>query len=632
MRKFPQIFHVIFILILFIISTLSAQYAVREDAIWARTTNETITLDGLLNESSWNSAEALHIRYGADNGLPTSGYKPELIPTSGDFDSTDAMVKFIVNGNYLYVAVEANDVSVGGKGWARHDGILMSIKPVAGNAEPWNDNKEIFYAWMDTGDSLASPPKFAGTWGGGYSTERPAAYVNVWDAGYSVINGVSNDSLPDDGYVFEIGINLDSLFYDATNPAGEEIMLNFSIWDADYVFQTANPLKTSATYSFWQNQWNNSDHNVGRVYVRPDVTVNSGPVPDVEPDVIIQSAGSLPAPTIDGVLDEQVWALTDSFFIAFDDSLIRSSYPGVMKYRSGQWQPEVGFNPRPPVLDPAFAIIRVFFKDDFLYMSADVNDLVVAGESEFDRMDGVRFVIGDRNELDVSESRMVFKELTVYFNSLGVADTLDDLVSLALAGGAELAVSLKGTTTVNVHTDIDEGYIVEMKVDLTYLHYPSGLGDGLLFGGVMVMDGDRMDDPLNDYGSRTWWAKESRWKTVTPWMVMDPNITVGIDDKGQTTQIPNKIELHGNYPNPFNPGTNIKYSIPFTGEVQISIYNILGQEIENFNLGKKSAGLHTYEFKGNLLSSGIYFYRFELKNSNKSDILTSSTAKMILIK
>jgi hypothetical protein len=419
-------------------------------------------------------------------------------------------------------------------------------------------------------------------------------------------------------------ISLDSLGYDVNKPGGEIVEINFSIWDNDYLFE-GNPAAVNSARAWWQSPWGNANaDNVGRVHIRADVTANSGAVPVVAPDVIIKNGASLPAPIIDGLLNDAIWAVTDSFDVRWDDNALRDTYPGVGPYRSGQFQPELGGNPRPPVLDPGDATIKWFFRDDYLYLAAHVRDQLVQGKTNLDEWDGVRFMIGDREEVDL-DFRMLFQQVTVIFDTSGNAIANEYLPTMVDSSDTEWGVSLKGNTTVNVHTDIDEGFIIELKVDLTYLGYPSGLGDKLLFMGVMLTDGDSFDDPLNNYGTRTWWFREHNNGPATAWMVMDPNVSVGIEDE-QLTTIPKAIEVFGNFPNPFNPRTTIKYAIHKTGEVTLEIFNILGQEITQVVAGRKHAGYHELSFEANSLSSGLYMYRIKLNNE------TSNVKKMLLIK
>lgn len=81
---------------------------------------------------------------------------------------------------------------------------------------------------------------------------------------------------------------------------------------------------------------------------------------------------------------------------------------------------------------------------------------------------------------------------------------------------------------------------------------------------------------------------------------------VGTVDDGD---IPVAVQLDQNYPNPFNPVTKIRFGIPETSEVRLSVYNILGQLVAVPVQEVLSAGWHTVGFDGSGLSSGTYIYR-----------------------
>jgi hypothetical protein len=102
-----------------------------------------------------------------------------------------------------------------------------------------------------------------------------------------------------------------------------------------------------------------------------------------------------------------------------------------------------------------------------------------------------------------------------------------------------------------------------------------------------------------------------------------------IDNDGKTTiynpnalpkvdaGVSNILQLGGNYPNPFNPTTNIQFSVPQDGYASLKVYNILGQEVATLFSGMAKAGHYIpATFNASRLASGIYFAR--LQYSNKS--------------
>jgi len=95
--------------------------------------------------------------------------------------------------------------------------------------------------------------------------------------------------------------------------------------------------------------------------------------------------------------------------------------------------------------------------------------------------------------------------------------------------------------------------------------------------------------------------------------------------------MPISFALHQNYPNPFNSMTSIRFSLPHSDIVYLTIYNILGQEVAKISYGKIQAGYHTYiwngrDMNGNIIPSGVYFYK--LKAGNKF----RDMKKMLLLK
>lgn len=88
--------------------------------------------------------------------------------------------------------------------------------------------------------------------------------------------------------------------------------------------------------------------------------------------------------------------------------------------------------------------------------------------------------------------------------------------------------------------------------------------------------------------------------------------------------------LMGNYPNPFNPTTSIRFQMKSDSNVKLEIYNIRGQKVTTLLDENRLAGLNSVVWNGRdgkntPVASGVYFYRIECSNSTK-------TAKMLLLK
>lgn len=99
--------------------------------------------------------------------------------------------------------------------------------------------------------------------------------------------------------------------------------------------------------------------------------------------------------------------------------------------------------------------------------------------------------------------------------------------------------------------------------------------------------------------------------------------TVGITQISEI--VPVKFALYHNFPNPFNPTTNIKFDVPELSNVKISIYDISGKEVASLVNKQMSAGSYTADWNATNFSSGIYFYRMTTDKFVE-------TRKMMLIK
>jgi len=76
-------------------------------------------------------------------------------------------------------------------------------------------------------------------------------------------------------------------------------------------------------------------------------------------------------------------------------------------------------------------------------------------------------------------------------------------------------------------------------------------------------------------------------------------------------EIPLEFALEQNYPNPFNPITTINYQLPMTNDVNLSIYNILGQKVTTLVNKSQRAGYHQVEWDASGYASGMYYYKLQ---------------------
>ncbi len=107
------------------------------------------------------------------------------------------------------------------------------------------------------------------------------------------------------------------------------------------------------------------------------------------------------------------------------------------------------------------------------------------------------------------------------------------------------------------------------------------------------------------------------------------SISIPVDEPtgiiGTNGTVPTEYNLSQNFPNPFNPTTNIIFSVPVDGNVSLKFYDALGNEISSYLDGFLKAGTYNAQFEGADLPSGVYFYTLNAEGF-------SMTKKMMLIK
>ena len=146
------------------------------------------------------------------------------------------------------------------------------------------------------------------------------------------------------------------------------------------------------------------------------------------------------------------------------------------------------------------------------------------------------------------------------------------------------------------------------------------------------------DDPAvgldsdNHYLRSFWYFSQVEWNSEDDGeYIINVNVVsyTGIEDNGDRSR-PAGYELIGNFPNPFNPQTDIKFQAPEAGNVRIDVYNIAGQLVKTVLDEYITAGIKTITWdgtnaNGNAVNSGVYFYKMTAGNV----VLTN---KMVLVK
>ncbi|MCX6641234.1 MAG: T9SS type A sorting domain-containing protein [bacterium] len=126
---------------------------------------------------------------------------------------------------------------------------------------------------------------------------------------------------------------------------------------------------------------------------------------------------------------------------------------------------------------------------------------------------------------------------------------------------------------------------------------------------------------------------DSSFFTITKSAVADGNPWISenyvtgnfLDEYATSTSAPTQFAVVGNYPNPFNPTTNISYSLANAGNVQLTVFDATGREVATLVNGYRDAGSHQVTFDASKLASGVYLYQL----SSGSQV---ASGKMVLMK
>lgn len=174
----------------------------------------------------------------------------------------------------------------------------------------------------------------------------------------------------------------------------------------------------------------------------------------------------------------------------------------------------------------------------------------------------------------------------------------------------------------------EDGHEAEMKAPFWgFLKTPEGdniidVNRNIIVSASLEASGELSEEAIRlgyTTGSKSVWGSD----TADPFSYYVKSSTVDVDDAEKL--LPETIVLNQNYPNPFNPTTVISFALPKAMDVNIAVYNSLGQKVKELVNNIMSAGNHSVEMNGADLTSGMYFYRISTPEFSK-------TMKMMLVK
>jgi len=205
-----------------------------------------------------------------------------------------------------------------------------------------------------------------------------------------------------------------------------------------------------------------------------------------------------------------------------------------------------------------------------------------------------------KNLLDNSVHYLLTKEGGVIKGTVDLTDKDDD---------SGVAVYLSGTAPDTVYTNYAGVYLFNGLADGTYSVRP--YKDGYTATPSQIDGISVKHDTTADQN-----------------FVLNPN-TSGLADKN-ASKIPTVFAVAPNFPNRFNPQTNIRYQLPRNSNVSLTIYDYLGRKVTTLVNGKQAAGYYRVQWNGRTASggqaaSGIYIFRFQADRFNRIQ-------KMILLR
>ena len=273
--------------------------------------------------------------------------------------------------------------------------------------------------------------------------------------------------------------------------------------------------------------------------------------------------------------------------------------------------------------DDLTGTVYLAIDDDYLYFAADViDDSYSFGEGDWWNQDALQFFIGLydwRGPKHSTISRGDEPDYILYAN--------ESTLQLDISNGGSLAAP--GSDDYYFE-GFNPDYATEGRISLDTLAAANNDERFHPVNGMRIP----LDIYFHDQDNGSWegnvgfshLATDQQWNNPGEWAftwIGDASVVSGVDDEHGL--VADEFVLYPNYPNPFNPETNIRFSLPEDQIVNLNIYNMTGQLVESLLNERRSAGIHSVHWNASGVASGVYLYQLQVGGR-------SITQKMILMK
>jgi photosystem II stability/assembly factor-like uncharacterized protein len=170
-------------------------------------------------------------------------------------------------------------------------------------------------------------------------------------------------------------------------------------------------------------------------------------------------------------------------------------------------------------------------------------------------------------------------------------------ISSPLPNAPTTAVAVDPFNTSHVYVGDDVGVFVSTDAGLTWTSFNDGLPEAAIAGDLVITPSNR-SIRLASHSNGVFTRK------------LLSSAPTAVENAGQ--ELPEVFALRQNFPNPFNPVTQISYALPKSGHVLLRVYDVLGHEVSTLVDRAEQAGDHVAPFDASRLASGVYLYSLEV--------------------